>query len=459
MEICPSGKCTACAACLNACPCGAIEMREDSFGELHPVVCADKCRQCGLCQKTCPVNSPMAFRRPAKCWAAWTTDVAWRAECASGGLATRLARYVVENKGGVIVGTAYDGTMTPRVVFAESLSEIARFKGSKYVQSIVSNNTYARVRDHLNSGRWVLFSGTPCQVAGLKSFLGRDFDHLVTVDILCHGVSPVRYFKEELKSLSKTHGITDIANVRFRGNDDDNSRLSLLDRILGNYNSNNFRFTVWGLAPDGKPKRLYSGDSTRNYYLAGFLLGVSLRENCYSCAYARPERVSDITLGDFINLGKSEPFSHPRENVSVVLTNTSRGERFFSEAMESDGALVAVERQFEERLSYPFSLVKSFPRHPLNAKFRRLYVESGYVQAIRRTLRFSLFKSRIFRRMEHFSRLPVYALDRIKRRICCANGPINQPTTKSCPTNSPLPIASAPPRPRTRPDSPTSSRW
>jgi coenzyme F420-reducing hydrogenase beta subunit len=425
MDICPPEKCTACAACLNVCPSGAIELVENSFGEPRAVIRTDRCKVCGLCQKVCPVNESPAFCRPKKCYAAWTTDAVRRAKCASGGLATSLAEHTITTRAGIVVGTAWDEQMSPRVVFAQDISEIERLKGSKYVQSEVASDTYSSIRRLLKDGRFVLFTGTPCQVAGLKSFLDSPFENLVTVDILCHGVSPKRYFMEELKTLVGKSELQIIKDVRFRGNDDDNSRLSIWDRFLGNYNSNNFRFSIWGQSSDGMSRMIYRADSSRNYYLAGFFRGVSLRENCFSCEYARPERASDITLGDFINLGQREVFPYHATNVSVVLINTPQGEQFFSEVLKYDKSIVAVERSYEERLSYPFSIRTPTQRHPLRASFRQMYLEMGYAKAIRKTLDGVLFKDRLLQRLKHFSRLPGFALDKVKQRLFRGNSTRN----------------------------------
>ena len=127
-------------------------------------------------------------------------------------------------------------------------------------------------------------------------------------------------------------------------------------------------------------------DEAQQYYIKGFLLGVSMRENCYSCNYARPERISDITIGDFIGLGKDKPFNYPKANVSSVTINSSRGNSFYEEVSKSMDSLVNIERDYQERLQYKPSLVHPFERHPLNAKFVELYRQHGYLFAIHETL-------------------------------------------------------------------------
>ena len=356
MEICPKDKCTGCYACVNACARGCISMKEDELGCVHPVVDEEKCVHCNLCSISCPNNVQMNFSYPIKCYASWIKDKDKRKICASGGIGTIMSEYVI-NQGGVVFGSRYDENLTPIMTYTESLEELERFKGSRYVQSLVGENTYKQAKDFLRAGRMVMFVGTPCQIAGLKTFLRKEYENLITVDLICHGVCPTSYLKNEILYLSEKYKLTDISDIRFRGNDGNNYREKLL--------------------------RL---DEAQQYYIKGFLLGVSMRENCYSCNYARPERISDITIGDFIGLGKDKPFNYPKANVSSVTINSSRGNSFYEEVSKSMDSLVNIERDYQERLQYKPSLVHPFERHPLNAKFLELYRQHGYLFAIHETL-------------------------------------------------------------------------
>lgn len=416
-EICPTGKCTACGACVNICPMKAISFKENEYGELHPFVDLNKCTGCGLCQKRCPNNNPNKFNQAGHCFAAWILDNEKRAECASGGVATMLSEYVVTEKKGVVFGTAYDANMIPRVTWVDALEGVEKLKGSKYVKSVVGADTFKKVLEFLDEDRYVLFIGTPCQISGLLSFLGGERENLLTVDLLCHGVCPVNYFISEIEYLKARYKIENVSNIRFRGNDEDNSLMTFFDRLIGRYNSNNYKLSVWTKDRFGKPLLRYRGGPAENYYLAGFMKGISLRENCYSCSYARPERISDLTIGDFIGLGQEIPFEGPLINTSVVLTNSRKGEVLYSDVVEKKGGVVSMERPFSERLSYPFSLTKPFPHHILAPRFRKLYRKIGYRSAIVKVLWVVLLKERIFGLLAHFSRLPGYAVDKIMKKI------------------------------------------
>lgn len=376
MQICPPDKCTGCYACVNACHFKCISMQEDKYGELHPVVDETRCTHCNLCMKSCPNNVDLDFNSPLSCYASWITETQKRKICASGGIGTVLSEFAIKQKGGVVFGSRYDEQFTPIITYTEALEELEDFKGSRYVQSVVGNDTLIEVRDFLKSGRFVLFIGTPCQIAGLKSFLRRDYDNLVTVDLICHGVCPTEYFKEEVAYICGRKKIKNLTDVRFRGND-----------------RKNFCLSFWA----GKSRCVYNKPAYTQYYFAGFLLGVSLRENCYQCRYARPERISDVTIGDFIGLGKETPFNYSKRNVSSVTLNTSKGAEFYQEVSRHTDILMNVQREYAERLKYKPSLIEPFHKHELNPLFRELVLRIGYLKAIRRTLKTFVWKQRMKR--------------------------------------------------------------
>lgn len=384
MQICPPNKCTGCYACVNACHFECISMQEDKYGELHPVVDETRCTHCNLCMKSCPNNVDLDFNSPLSCYASWITDTQKRKICASGGIGTVLSEFAIKQKGGVVFGSRYDEQFTPIITYTEALEELEYFKGSRYVQSVVGNDTLIEVRDFLKSGRFVLFIGTPCQIAGLKSFLRKDYDNLVTVDLICHGVCPTEYFKEEVAYICGRKKIKKLTDVRFRGND-----------------RKNYCLSFW----TGKSRCVYNKPAYTQYYFAGFLLGVSLRENCYQCRYARPERISDVTIGDFIGLGKEIPFNYSKRNVSSVTINTSKGEAFYQEVSRHTDILMNVQREYAERLKYKPSLIEPFHKHELNPLFRELVLRIGYLKAIRRTLKTFVWKQKMERTSNYWKSL------------------------------------------------------
>lgn len=371
MTICPADQCTGCYACINACAHNCITMRVDDDGAYRPVIDEKLCTQCKLCVSSCPNNKELEFHYPIECFASWITDVAKRKICASGGIGTIIGEYVLKN-GGILFGSRYDDNLRPIMTWTDNFSDIEKFKGSRYVQSYVGDHTFREVKKFLQSERIVAFIGTPCQIAGLLSYLRCDYSNLITVDLICHGVCPTKYLDEEISYLKQKYQIQDLADIRFRGNDGNNFRLSLWNK---NMNKLFPRDTI--------REKILHEDVAEQYYIQGFLKGISMRENCYSCQYARPERVSDITIGDFIGLGRNLPFDYPTFNVSSVMINTPKGQIFYRELLQTMPTLKNILRPYSERLEYRPSLLEPFERHQLNHVFLLLYKQVGFAKAIR----------------------------------------------------------------------------
>lgn len=301
---------------------------------------------------------------PRHCYACWNTISQERAKCSSGGAATALGRYVIENLGGVVFGVVFDDGLRPVYRSAGTVEELEQFKGSKYVQSILSSEDIDLIKGFLNAGRTVLFIGLPCQVTAVKASCAGLPGRLVTADMLCHGVMPERFFHEEIEYLKAEKGIDNVTDVRFRSNDD-----------------RNFHLSLW----DGR-KCVYDERAENAPYFSAYLWGIGLKEACYDCRFARPERTGDITLGDFIGLGLEAPFVYNSANVSFVSANTEVGESMVTEAMAAVKGMQSVQREYSERLAYRPSVKHPTRRHSADIRFRELLPESGFPIAIRKTL-------------------------------------------------------------------------
>lgn len=361
--ICEEELCTSCSACLNVCPTNCIAMQENSLGELHPVIEQKHCIECNRCKRVCPVNKKLDFVYPLECYAAWIKDRGKRGKCASGGIATVLSEYVINELGGVVYGTRYDNELNPICSRVNEIVDLEYLKGSKYVQSSIGD-AYKKVRNDLINNIYVLFIGTPCQVAGLKSFLNFDYEKLFVCDLICHGVSPASYFKKEVNYLKDQYKITNLTDCRFRGND-----------------GFNFKLTLWDNDKLRYKRHVYS-----QYYFSSFLKAISLHESCYRCKYAQEKRVSDLTIGDFLGIGNVEPFIYPKENVSVVILNTPKSIDLWMKISKKEQQLVSTLRSYNEAVNGGISLRQPFPRHRHNEKFRTLYKEYGWVKSIRKIL-------------------------------------------------------------------------
>ena len=199
MKICDYHLCTGCATCMNVCPHKAISMQSDKYGELHPVVDMANCVGCGLCINRCPVNQDTERLEPRKCLAVWEKSLNDRKYSASGGVAAALYRTVVSAYKGIGYGVEWGDELKAHFVRANEY-HLDALKGSKYVQAIV-DNIYGQVKMDLYEKRTVLFIGLPCQIAGLKNYLHKEYANLITCDLLCHGVPPQDYLIKEIKSL------------------------------------------------------------------------------------------------------------------------------------------------------------------------------------------------------------------------------------------------------------------
>ena len=413
LKICSAESCTACGACANVCPESCISFGENKYGEAHPAISLDLCIGCGCCVRVCPNNHELKFNWPIKCFAAKRIDVVKRRLSASGGIGAAIAEEMTaEGNRGVVYGTAYDNALTPCLQREEGSEALDKFKGSKYVQSVVPPGMLRRVKQDLEQGRKVAFFGTPCMVAGLKGFLGREYGNLLTVDLICHGVCPTKYLHEEIDDLRRRYRLDPVSDIRFRGNDELLFKSTLRDLLFGRRPKTNYALSAW-TEKNGKSRMTYSGDAEHNYYLAGFLKSLSLRESCYQCHYSRPERISDITIGDYIGLGEKTKFQTCKSNISFVSVNTRRGLMFF-EALLQNHEVEAEERPYEERLAYAPGLREPSIRHAARLLFLDCYREFGFCLAIRRVLSREFAARRNMRIKKFVLGLP----RRVAKKIC-----------------------------------------
>lgn len=356
--ICNHDKCTGCSACKEICPKQCITMQPDDLDALHPVVDESICINCGLCEKTCPNNRELSYKLPRKVLAAWSNDNEVRRTSASGGIACELYRYWIKN-GGVATGVVYDRDEGCHFILLENESDIKAVQNSKYTFSDTAG-IYKVVKQKLQTGVPVLFIGVPCQVAGLYGFLKKEYDNLTTVDIICHGMPPATYLEQHIKSIEDkkkeyTH------QLFFRD---------------PKYYTYTFTFTL----KNNNGKEFYNKKVlTRDNYQLGYHRALIYRENCYSCNYARKERISDLTIGDFSGLGRFAPFEYDKHNVSCILENTDKGAALLKNLK---GALSMYERPVSEAFEVEKQLKSPSAKHNGRYCFEQVYNKThDYVKA------------------------------------------------------------------------------
>lgn len=212
-NICNLQNCTGCAACKQICTHEAISMQLDEEGFLRPLINQDRCVECRICIKICPVNTQTIKHEPIKVFSGWSNNEETRLTSSSGGAFVEIAKLILAQNG-VVFGVSMDSNMLAHHIFIESEKEIYKLQGSKYIQSIIGN-AYKDAKQFLQEGRKVLFSGTPCQIAGLRNFLHKDYENLYTVDLICHGVPSPKVFKDYIHYIENAIN-EPVKEVKFR---------------------------------------------------------------------------------------------------------------------------------------------------------------------------------------------------------------------------------------------------
>jgi coenzyme F420-reducing hydrogenase beta subunit len=282
-------------------------MAADENGFIHPVIDAERCVECGLCEKTCPVATPltMAQSKP-KAYAAYSKDEAVRMQSSSGGIFTEVAKAILAN-GGVVFGAAYNARFEVVHTCVDSEAELAKLRGAKYAQSDL-RGIFAKVKAILDNGQQVLFSGTPCQVGGLKAYLRKDYVNLVTVDFVCHSVPSPMAWQEY---------------VKYRAQQDNSGNLpQSIDLRSKTTGWSRYQYSNRFLYDDGSIHAAKSGESL---YMKLFVGGYINRESCDNCRFKGYHRISDLTIGDFWGIWDIEPEMDDNKGTSVVLVQSDRG--------------------------------------------------------------------------------------------------------------------------------------
>ncbi|EKY29012.1 Coenzyme F420 hydrogenase/dehydrogenase, beta subunit C-terminal domain [Clostridium celatum] len=323
--------CTGCYGCANVCPKNCINMIEDDEGFKYPKINNDICIKCNLCDKVCPIlnnrnmdNNPIAL-------AAYNKDERIRKESSSGGVFTLIAESIIKS-GGIVFGAKFNNEFEVVHDYTDNIYGIAQFRGAKYVQSNIGE-TYSLAKMFLEKGRKVLFSGTPCQIGGLKRYLQKEHENLICVDLICHGVpSPIswRKYKQRFEKNNNIKGIN------FR------------DKTYG-WKSYSFKVEFED-SSDILIKR------NENSYMDGFIGDIYLRPSCHNCKFKSINRESDITLADFWGIENVRRDMNDDKGISLILINSEKGKKNFRNISDS---IEKAEVDIDEAIKYNSSAIKS----------------------------------------------------------------------------------------------------
>lgn len=326
--------CCGCTACVQKCSKQCISLIEDNEGFLYPIVDVSTCVDCGICEKVCPIINEGISHIPLSVYAAINKDENIRLQSSSGGIFTLLAENII-NEEGVVFGACFDEDWQVRLDYTETIEGIAAFRGSKYVQAR-TENTYRQAEFFLKAGRKVLFSGTPCQIAGLKKFLRKEYDNLLAVDFVCHGVpSPKvwsRYLEELLACQDEKNSVQFSSIPQpFSEQKSHVLGISFRDKSLG---WKKFSFVLQhNLAKAttaGKQSSVsFSDMHQENTFMRLFLSDIILRPSCYDCHCKEGRSGADLTIADFWSIENISPEMHDDKGTSLVLIQTEKGKQIF----------------------------------------------------------------------------------------------------------------------------------
>lgn len=379
--------CTECSACYNICPHQAITMGTDGKGFHTPIVDSKKCVECRMCERVCPIVSPKVRTTDFKTivYAGWHKDRGLRMSSSSGGAFSALAETIIK-EGGVVYGAAWHDSRSVRHIRVATIDDLGKLRKSKYIPSEIGK-IYIQVRKDLKDGLKVLFSGTPCQIIGLKNFLNHKyFDNLTTVDFICHGVPSPTVFTAYIDYLEGRYG-DKVEYVDFR------------DKSLGVESNLLFQSRL----NTGKIKKeMFDGNS----FYRGFIDNLYLRPSCYQCTFNTPARTADISLADFRGLGSRGNFDRLRERrfgFTGMMINSEKGARL----VESAENLCVIQRAEEELYNSQPHLLHPAKRNKDSQEFWSKFDKIPYEDLAKRFMPMS-FRNRVLNIVRYILRPRLY---------------------------------------------------
>lgn len=342
LEIKDKSKCCGCTACENKCPQNAIKMIEDETGFKYPVVEEKKCIKCGLCEKVCPIVNNKKIENSPVAYACINKNDEVRKESSSGGIFSLIADWILEQKG-IVFGAAFDEKFELCHIYVERKEELYKLRTSKYFQSYI-NDSYKKAKAFLNMGKLVLFTGTPCQIEGLKTYLNKEYENLYTQDIICHGVPSPKVWRKYKEFRKRKDGKTP-KSINFRNKDK-------------GWNTFSLKFEY--------DNTEYSKTQNEDIFMKAFLNDLCLRASCYNCSFKKYNRLSDITLADFWGIQNIDRNMDDDKGTSLVIVNSDKGQQLFEKIKNN---CIVKDVDLDKSIEYNPSFIKSVKYNRNRDKF------------------------------------------------------------------------------------------
>ena len=385
LNIEDKSKCCGCHACVNICPTDCIKMDRDKDGFLYPKIDEEICINCGLCEKACPeinIIKEVPFKQDG--YLVQIKDDEIRMQSTAGGAFTAIARNII-HKGGVVYGVTMDEDFIVKHIGVKTERDLYKFRNSKYVQSKVGDETFKEIKTYLKNDKVVCFSGTPCQIEGLKCFLQKDYKNLITVDVVCRAVPSPKVFEKYLEFQNNKIG-EKIATVRFR------------DKYYG------YKYSTMNLNGTRSNWNYHKGIES-DEWLRTFFSSICNRPSCYSCSFKKRYRVSDFTIWDCFDVYKFSKNMDDDKGTTKVLIHTDKGRNLFEEIKENinflnvepEKLVEGVKEMFESKKMHPRrqEFVEDLDRLTSEELFRKYFPNTFKVKT-KRTLRLTLNKIGIY---------------------------------------------------------------
>ena len=366
--------CCGCEACVQVCPKHCISFEEDAEGFRYPNVDTSLCVECKACDKVCPVVNKREAKVPLHIYAAKNAHNAIRMASSSGGVFSLMAEQII-SLGGVIFGARFNKKWEVEHGGTETFEGIADSRSSKYVQSRIGKS-FVEARRLLQEGRWVLFSGTSCQIAALKLFLKKEYDNLLTVDMICHGTPSPGVWRKYLETVmanarkgensvsSPLNPLVPVRDALAVTDSVEIKSISFRDKRLG-WKKYSFALTLAKATADGKQNTVsLSHIHPENPYMKAFLSNINLRPSCYRCPAKDGRSGADVTLADYWGIDREFPEYDDDRGVSLVILNTEKGANLFNSLK-----LEKIEVSAESSLRYNPSFYAPVSPHPNRSRF------------------------------------------------------------------------------------------